>query len=40
MGGLAERSPKARGADARKFYDSAPLGQSARDGLTEELYPR
>jgi len=37
---LAERNPKARGADARKFYDPAPLEQLAKEGFIKELYPR
>jgi len=37
---LAERNPKARGADARKFYDPAPLEQLVKDGFVKELYPR
>jgi ABC-type nitrate/sulfonate/bicarbonate transport system substrate-binding protein len=40
MEDLAERNPKAKAADARKFYDSAPLEQLAKDGFIKELYPR
>ena len=40
MEDLAERNPKARGVDARKFYDPAPLEQLAKDGFIKELYPR
>jgi NitT/TauT family transport system substrate-binding protein len=37
---IATRNPKAKGADARQFYDPAPLEQLAKDGFTKELYPR
>ena len=40
MEDLAERNPKAKAADARKFYDPAPLEQLAKDGFIKELYPR
>ncbi len=40
MEDLAERNPKAKGADARRFYDPAPLEQLAKDGFIKELYPR
>ena len=34
------RNPKAKGADARQFYDPAPLEQLAKEGFIKELYPR
>jgi NitT/TauT family transport system substrate-binding protein len=37
---LAERNPKAKGADARKFYDPVPLEQLIREGFVKELYPK
>jgi ABC-type nitrate/sulfonate/bicarbonate transport system substrate-binding protein len=37
---IATRNPKAKGADARQFYDPAPLEQLAKDGFIKELYPR
>jgi NitT/TauT family transport system substrate-binding protein len=37
---LAERNPKAKSADARRFYDPAPLEQLIREGFVKELYPR
>ena len=40
MEDLAERNPKAKGADARRFYDPAPLEQLAKEGFIKELYPR
>jgi ABC-type nitrate/sulfonate/bicarbonate transport system substrate-binding protein len=40
MEDLAERNPKARGADARKYYDPAPLEQLVKEGFVKELYPR
>jgi ABC-type nitrate/sulfonate/bicarbonate transport system substrate-binding protein len=40
MEDLAERNAKAKGADARRFYDPAPLEQLAKDGFIKELYPR
>lgn len=40
MEDLAERNPKAKGADARKFYDPAPLEQLVKEGFVKELYPK
>jgi NitT/TauT family transport system substrate-binding protein len=40
MEDLAERNPRAKGADARRFYDPAPLEQLAKEGFIKELYPR
>jgi NitT/TauT family transport system substrate-binding protein len=40
MEDIATRNPKAKGVDARQFYDPAPLEQLARDGFIKELYPR
>jgi NitT/TauT family transport system substrate-binding protein len=40
MEDIATRNPKAKGADARQFYDPAPLDQLAKDGFIKELYPR
>ena len=40
MEDLAERNPKAKGADARRFYDPAPLEQLVKEGFVKELYPR
>ena len=37
---LATRNPKAKGADAKQFYDPAPLEQLAKEGFVKELYPR
>jgi len=37
---VAARSPKAKGADPRQFYDPAPLEQLAKEGFVKELYPR
>jgi len=37
---VATRSPKAKGADPRQFYDPAPLEQLAKEGFIKELYPR
>lgn len=37
---IATRNPKAKGVDARRFYDPAPLEQLAREGFIKELYPR
>lgn len=37
---IATRNPKAKGADARQFYDPAPLEQLAKEGFIKELYPR
>jgi len=36
---VAARSPKAKGADPRQFYDPAPLEQLAKEGFIKELYP-
>jgi NitT/TauT family transport system substrate-binding protein len=40
MEDIAMRNPKAKGVDARQFYDPAPLDQLAKDGFIKELYPR
>ncbi len=40
MEDIASRNPKAKGADARQFYDPAPLEQLAKEGFIRELYPR
>lgn len=40
MEDLAERNPKAKGADARKFFDPAPLEQLVKEGFVKELYPK
>lgn len=40
MEDIAERNPKAKGVDARKFYDPAPLEQLIKEGFVKELYPR
>jgi NitT/TauT family transport system substrate-binding protein len=37
---IATRNPKAKGVDARQFYDPAPLEQLAKEGFIKELYPR
>jgi NitT/TauT family transport system substrate-binding protein len=37
---IATRNPKAKGVDARRFYDPAPLEQLAREGFIKGLYPR
>jgi NitT/TauT family transport system substrate-binding protein len=37
---IATRNPKAKVADARQFYDSAPLEQLPKEGFIKELYPR
>jgi NitT/TauT family transport system substrate-binding protein len=37
---IATRNPKAKGVDARQFYDPAPLEQLAKEGFIRELYPR
>jgi NitT/TauT family transport system substrate-binding protein len=37
---IATRNAKAKGADARQFYDPAPLEQLAKEGFIKELYPR
>jgi NitT/TauT family transport system substrate-binding protein len=37
---IARRNPKAKGADARQFYDPAPLERLAKEGFIKELYPR
>jgi NitT/TauT family transport system substrate-binding protein len=37
---IASRNPKARGMDARQFYDPAPLEQLSREGFITELYPK
>jgi NitT/TauT family transport system substrate-binding protein len=37
---IATRNPKAKGVDARRFYDPAPLEQLAREGFIKALYPR
>jgi len=40
MEDIAAHNPKAKGADARQFYDPAPLEQLAKEGFIKELYPR
>jgi hypothetical protein len=40
MEDIASRNPKAKGVDARQFYDPAPLEQLAKEGFIKELYPR
>src|ERR1044071_9078456 len=37
---IAARNPKAKGIDARQFYDPAPLEQLVKEGFVKELYPR
>ncbi len=37
---IASRTPKARGADPKQFYDPGPLEQLSREGFIKELYPR
>jgi NitT/TauT family transport system substrate-binding protein len=37
---IAARNPKAKGADAKTFYDPAPLEQLAKEGFIKQLYPR
>jgi NitT/TauT family transport system substrate-binding protein len=37
---ISVRNPKAKGADPKQFYNSAPLGQLAKEGFIKELYPR
>lgn len=37
---IATRNPKAKGVDARRFYDPAPLERLAKEGFIKELYPR
>ena len=37
---IAARNPKAKGLDARQFYDPVPLEQLAKEGFIKELYPR
>ena len=40
MEDLAERNPKAKGADARRFYDPAPLEQLVMEGFIKEMNQR
>ena len=40
MEDLAERNPKAKFADARCFYDPAPLEQLVKEGFIKEMNPR
>ena len=40
MEDIATRNPKAKGVDARQFYDPAPLQQLVKEGFIKELYPR
>jgi NitT/TauT family transport system substrate-binding protein len=40
MEDIATRNPKAKGVDARQFYDPGPLEQLAKEGFIKELYPR
>jgi NitT/TauT family transport system substrate-binding protein len=37
---IATRNPKAKGVDARQFYDPAPLEQLAKEGFIKKLYQR
>ena len=37
---IAVRIPKAKGADAKSFYDPAPLDRLAKEGFIKQLYPR
>lgn len=37
---VAARNPKAKSADPKQFYDPAPLGQLAKEGFMNQLYPR
>jgi NitT/TauT family transport system substrate-binding protein len=37
---IAVRTPKAKGADPKPFYDPGPLEQLTREGFIKELYPR
>jgi NitT/TauT family transport system substrate-binding protein len=37
---ISVRNLKAKGADPKQFYNSAPLEQLAREGFIKELYPR
>jgi NitT/TauT family transport system substrate-binding protein len=37
---IAVRTPKAKGADPKQFYDPGPLEQLTREGFIKELYPR
>jgi NitT/TauT family transport system substrate-binding protein len=37
---ISVRSPKAKAADPKQFYDPAPLEQLAKEGFIKELYPR
>jgi NitT/TauT family transport system substrate-binding protein len=37
---ITTRTPKAKGVDARQFYDPAPLEQLAKEGFIKELYSR
>jgi hypothetical protein len=37
---ISVRNPKAKGADPKQFYNSAPLEQLAKEGFIKELYPR
>jgi NitT/TauT family transport system substrate-binding protein len=40
MEDIATRNPKAKGVDARQFYDPGPLELLAKEGFIKELYPR
>jgi len=40
MEDLAARNPKAKCADAHRFYDPAPLEQLIKEGFVKALYPR
>ncbi len=37
---IAARTPRAKSADQRAFYDTAPLDQLAKEGFLKQLYPR
>lgn len=37
---IATRNPKAKGVDARRFYDPGPLERLAKEGFIKELYPQ
>jgi NitT/TauT family transport system substrate-binding protein len=37
---ITARNPKAKGADARSFYDPAPLERLAKEGFIKQLYPK
>jgi NitT/TauT family transport system substrate-binding protein len=37
---IAARNPKAKGADPKQFYDSAPLEDVIKEGFVKKLYPQ